>query len=132
MTGDPGPSPGESASGSVDSHRHPQDVRELVGLGLAEAVPCISHKHHRHCEPSAGVHQLFKGLPGRGDRQPSSHQHAVNVKQEAEARLRLRLYREVETLAVGEDKRWTSTGHQETPSAGGQESVILLSCKNDD
>lgn len=85
---------------SVDTHRHPQDVRKLVGLGLAEAVPCVSHKHHRHRELTPGVDQLLEGLPGGRDRHPTSHQHAVNVKQEPEARLRPWLQREMKILAL--------------------------------
>lgn len=104
VTGDPGPSPRRSSFSSVETHRHPQDVRELVGLGLAEAVPCVSHKHHRHHELPPRVNQLLEGLPGCRDRHSSPHQHAVNVKQEAEARLRLRLRREMWTSAAGNNK----------------------------
>lgn len=62
---------------------------ELIGFCLSKAVPRICDKNYRHHELSLRVHQLLEGLFSRGDRQPSPHQHAVDVEEEPEARLGL-------------------------------------------
>lgn len=64
-------------------------MRELIGFCLSEAVSSIGDKNYRHHELSLRVHQLLEGLSGGGDRQPSPHQHAIDVKEQPETRLRL-------------------------------------------
>lgn len=70
---------------SLTTHRYTQDVGQLVRLRLTEAVPCVCHKHNRHRELSLRIHQLLEGPLGRGDRQPSPDEHAINVEQQAKA-----------------------------------------------
>lgn len=74
----------------VRTHGDSQDVRELIGFCLSEAVSCIGDKNYRHHELSLRVNQLVERLPGGRDRQPAPHQHAIDVKEQPEARLRLR------------------------------------------
>lgn len=75
---------------SVSTHGDSQDVGELVGFCLSEAVPCICDKNHRHHELSPRVDQLLECLPSGRDQQPSAHQDAIDVKEQPETWLRLR------------------------------------------
>lgn len=82
---------------NLRTHGDSQDVRELIGFRLSEAVSCIGDKNYRHHELSLRVNQLLECLPSGRDRQPSPHQHAIDVKEQPETWLRLQ--EEPDTLA---------------------------------
>lgn len=71
-------------------------MRELIGFCLSEAVSSVGDKNYRHHELSLRVDQLLESLSGGGDRQPSPHQHAIDVKEQPETWLRLQ--EEADTL----------------------------------
>lgn len=71
------------------THRYSQDVRELVCLRLAKAVPCICDENNRHHKLSLSVDQLPERLCRGGDRHPATHEHAIDVEEESETWLRL-------------------------------------------
>lgn len=76
------------------THRHSQDVSELVRFCLPEAVPCVCDKNNWHHEPSLRVHQLLESLLRCRDRHPPADEHSINVEQQPEARLWLQEGRE--------------------------------------
>lgn len=74
---------------SLTTHRHSQDVRELVCFCLPEAIPRVCDKNNWHHKLSLRVDQLLKRLSRGRDWHPSPDEHAINVEQQPEARLRL-------------------------------------------
>lgn len=74
---------------SLITHRHSQDVRQLVRLRLPEAIPCVCDKNNRHQKLSLRVDQLLKWLFCGGDWHPATDEHAIDVEQQPEAWLRL-------------------------------------------
>ena len=64
-----------------------QDVGHLVGLFLSEAIPCIGDKNNRYNELSLRVDQLLECLFCSGNWHPAPDEHAIDVKEETEARL---------------------------------------------
>lgn len=77
-------------------------MRELVRFSLPEAIPCVRDKNNRHRKLSLRVDQLLERPFRGGDRHPSSHEHAIDVEQQPEARLRLQ---------EGKDERAGSSGN---------------------
>lgn len=65
------------------THWNPQQVRQLVGFFLSQAVPCIGDKDHGHQELPLRIDQLLKGCSGSRNGGLPSHQHPINVKEKS-------------------------------------------------
>ncbi len=96
----------EISLSSLFTHRHSQDVGELVRFCLAKAVPCICDKNNWHQKLSLRVDQLLERLFCSRDWHPSPDKHAINVKQQPEAWLWLQ---ERGTNTGLSAKLWTNT-----------------------
>lgn len=93
------------------THRHSQDVRELVCFRLAKAIPCICDENNWHHELSLSVDQLPERLLRGGDRHPATHQHAIDVEEESETWLRLWVGRDEQVRRAKTRRAWRDARH---------------------